>query len=105
MIRAFCFPKFAHGRIDFGSRVPAGATIIARGPEQELRDFIAAKARLCTQSRWIGGGRGTRVPGTEYLAVPGIPEADSQAIADRKLTEWVSWIAANAPGNIRVLPR
>jgi hypothetical protein len=41
MIRAYCYPS---GLIDFGTTVPKGARVIARGPEQALRDFIAVKA-------------------------------------------------------------
>jgi hypothetical protein len=99
-VRAFCFPKFAQGRIEFGTTVPPGATVIARGPERALRDYLSARARLCKP---IGGGR--RMPGADYLAVPGIPEADNQLVADQKLKDWVSWIAANAPESVRVLPR
>lgn len=100
MIRAYCF---ASGLIEFGRRIPAGAMVIARGPDKELRDFIDGKARHGYRTRVIGGRR-AKVPGTEHLLVPGIPEAPNQLVAEKKLREWIGWIAAHAPKQVRVLP-
>jgi hypothetical protein len=96
MIRAYCYPS---GLIEFGHGVPKGATVIARGPDQQLRDFIGLKARL------VIGGRRRRMPGTKQLYVPGVPEADNQIVAERALNQWIGWITAHAPKGIRVLPR
>jgi hypothetical protein len=100
-LRAYCY---ASGLIEFGKRVPKGAIIIARGPEKELRDFIDGKARHGYRTRVIGGRR-TKVPGTEHLLVPGIPEADNQIVAEKALNQWIGWITAHAPKGVRVLPR
>ena len=95
-MRAYCYPS---GLIDFGDKIPAGATVIARGPEKALRDFIAAKARR------VVGGRRAGVPGTGNLLVPGIPKADSALAATQALDTWAKWIAIGAPRGVRVLPR
>ena len=87
MIRAYCYPS---GLIDFGNTIPKGARIIARGPEKELRDFIAVKARHVRR----GGD----------LLVPGVPEADNQIAAAEALQKWAKWIAIGAPKGVRVLP-
>ena len=100
VLRAYCY---ASGLIEFGRRIPAGAIVIARGPEKQLRDFIDGKARHGYRSRYVGG-RLTKVPGTEHLLVPGIPEAPNQLVAEKKLREWTAWISAHAPKGVRVLP-
>jgi hypothetical protein len=100
VIRAYCY---ASGLIEFGKKIPAGTRVIARGPEKDLRDFIDGIARHGYRTRFVGGRR-TKVPGTEYLLVPGIPEAPNQLVAEKKLREWTSWIAAHAPKGVRVLP-
>lgn len=86
MIRAYCYPS---GLIEFGTAIPKGAKVIARGPEKELRDFMAVKARC------YGHGRS--------LLVPGVPEADNQIAADNALRSWTKWIAIGAPKGVRVL--
>lgn len=101
MIRAYCYPS---GLIEFGVSVPKGAIVIARGPKKELREFIDARARHGYRTRVIGGRR-QKVPGTEHLLVPGIPEADNQHAALNALYTWTKWIAINAPKGVRVLPR
>jgi len=101
VIRAYCYSS---GLIEFGARIPAGATVIARGPEKDLREFIATKARHgYLKSKF--GGRRAGVSGGEHLLVPGIPEAENQAVALGALHAWAKWIAINAPRTIRVLPR
>ncbi|WKA31576.1 host nuclease inhibitor protein [Bradyrhizobium roseum] len=97
-LRAWCFPS---GLIEFGTAVPKGAIVFARGPEKQLREFIDVNAR---HARVIGGRRG-RMPGTVQLLVPGIPEADSQLAALEALCRWVKWIGINPPKGVRVLPR
>lgn len=101
MIRAYCYPS---GLIEFGARIPPGTLVIARGPEQELRSFISGQARHGYKTRLERGGR-VKIPGTEQLLVPGVPEAPNQHVALSKLGEWLKWIAANAPRNVRVLAR
>lgn len=93
MIRACCYPS---GLIVFGRSVPKGSTVIARGPEQPLRDFISARARQVRIGR-----RSTAL----NLLVPGMPEADNQIALDAALVTWAKWIATSAPKGIRVLPR
>lgn len=88
MIRAYCFPS---GLIDFGTSIPKGAQIIARGPEKELRDFIAVKARHARRH--------------DALLVPGVPEADNEIAARTALDAWTKWIAIGAPKGVRVLSR
>lgn len=61
-LRAFCW---AGGQIEFGTKVPDGALLIARGPAKLLREKIDALAR-----------HGYR-PGV--LLVPGIPEASKDS--------------------------
>lgn len=101
MIRAYCY---ASGLIEFGTKIPDGALIIARGPEKELRDFIEVKARHGYRMRRVGG-RPTKVPGSETLLVPGLPEADNQHEALDALCAWMKWIAIGAPKGVRVLSR
>ncbi len=84
--------------------MPAGALVIARGPEKDLRDYISAKARHGYLTRSIGGRR-RAVPGSEQLLVPGIPEAETRIGKSEALDRWATWIAAGAPKSIRVLPR
>lgn len=91
--RAYCFPS---GLIEFGFAIPKGATVIARGPEQQLRAFIGANAR---QARLY------RTRKTPSLVVPGMPEADNQLALDAALAAWSKWIAANAPKGVRVVRR
>ncbi len=100
MIRAYCYPS---GLIEFGNRIPKGSIIIARGPEKELRDFIAAKARHGYLTR-RPSGRPAKIPGTENLLVPGLPEAPNQHEALNALRRWLKWIAIGAPKGVRVLP-
>lgn len=100
-LRAYCY---ASGLIEFGRAIPKGALVIARGPEKELRDFIDARARHGYRTKVIGGRR-QKVPGTEHLLVPGIPEADNQWDAGTALQNWLRWIAVNAPKSVRVHAR
>lgn len=98
MIRAYCFPS---GLIDFGNSIPKGAKIIARGPERELRDFIEAKARHGYRTKLING-RPTKIPGSDTLLVPGVPEAPNQHAGLPALHAWMKWISIGAPKGVRV---
>jgi hypothetical protein len=98
MIRAYCY---ASGHIGFGRTIPKGALIIARGPAKELRDFVEVHARHGYKTRSVNG-RPTKIAGSDMLLVPGIPEAESQALALNALHAWMKWIGANAPKGIRV---
>ncbi len=95
MIRACAY---ASGYIVFGKRVPAGATIIARGPEELLRAFLERHARRHVRRRG-------RHAGTSHLLVPGMPEAASPVIAVQRFNAWCEELATNAPAGVRVLPR
>jgi len=101
MIRAFCY---ATGLIEFGTRVPKGALIIARGPEKQLRDYIETMARHGYRTRFVRGRR-TKVPGSDTLLVPGVPEAVDQRAGLDALHQWMKWIDVHAPRGVRVLPR
>ncbi len=72
---AFCYRS---GQIKFGKSIPAGALIIAKGPERPLREMIEGKARLAYDN--------------ETLLVPGIPEAESEQEARVALAVFVSRI-------------
>ncbi|MBW7965289.1 hypothetical protein [Bradyrhizobium sp. BR 10261] len=99
--RAYCF---ASGLIEFGRRVPDGALVIARGPETELRDYIAGVARHGYRTR-LQGGRPIKIEGSDTLLVPGLPEAPNQLVAKARLEHWLKLIDIRAPKNVRVLPR
>jgi hypothetical protein len=99
-MRAYCY---ASGRIDFGHRIPNGAIVIARGPEKELRAYIEARARHGYPTRYRG--RQTRIPGSDMLLVPGVPEALNQYRAAIALDAWLKWIAVGAPRNVRIHAR
>jgi hypothetical protein len=97
--RAYCF---ASGQIEFGKRVPKGAIPFAVGEETRLREHIEPMARHGYQTRDVNG-RPTKVPGTDTLLVPGIPEASDQSAALDALHEWLKWIGANSPAGIELL--
>lgn len=101
MIRAYCY---ASGLIEFGRSIPNGALIIARGPAKQLREFIETQARHGYRTRKVRG-RVTKIPGTEYLLVPGVPEAPNQIVGGNALRQWCDWIGKHAPKGIRVHPR
>jgi hypothetical protein len=100
MIRAYCY---ASGLIGFGSKIPKGAIVIARGPAKELRDFIDGVARHGYSTRMVRGRR-TKIPGTETLLVPGIPEAPNQAVGIDALEIWLGWIGTHQrPAGVRLV--
>lgn len=96
-IRAYCF---ASGHIKFGRTLPKGSLPIASGPAAELRDFIETKARHGYRTRKIEG-RPTKIPGTDCLLVPGLPEAPDQFAALDKFREWRTWLKTIAPKSIK----
>jgi hypothetical protein len=94
-MRAYCY---ASGHIEFGRVVPDGALPIARGPAKKLRDFIDAVARHGYRTE-CKGGRKQKIPGSDMLLVPGIPEAPDQAAALDALHAWRDWLAkGDRPG-------
>src|SRR5205814_332429 len=74
-IHAFCF---ASGHIEFGASIPDGALAIAHGRQDIVRNLIEATARHGYKSRRVKG-RITKIPGTDCLLVPGIPEAPASS--------------------------
>lgn len=98
MLRAFCF---ASGHIEFGSRLPDGALPIAQGPAKVLRDYVEVHARHGYKTELVKG-RLTKIPGSDMLLVPGVPEAPDQFTALDKLRDWAKWIAKSAPKGISV---
>lgn len=98
-MRAYCY---ASGLIEFGRTVPDGAIEIANGPAKPLRDFIETVARHGYRTRKVKG-RPTKIPGTDHLLVPGVPEAPGQSKAILKLRDWCNWIAQHAPKEVKVL--
>lgn len=87
-MHAYCY---ASGLIQFGRTVPDGALPIARGPAKPLRDFIDAVARHGYRTRMVRG-RPTKVPGTDHLLVPGVPEAPDKIAAVDALLAFKNWI-------------
>ncbi len=100
-MRAYCY---ASGLIEFGRKMPSGALPIARGPGAQLRDFIDAKARHGYKTRKVRG-RVTKIPGTDCLLVPGVPEAPDQLAAVDALLAWREWISEHAPTGVLVWPK
>jgi DNA-directed RNA polymerase specialized sigma24 family protein len=72
-----------------------GVLPIARGPEVALREFIAGHARHGYSTEVVNGRR-TKIPGTETLLVPGIPETDDEADKLKALQNFITWIAPSA---------
>lgn len=98
MIQAYCY---ASGLIEFGRKRPDGALPIARGPASQLREFVDAKARHGYRTRKVSG-RVTKIPGTDCLLVPGIPEAPDQSAGLDALLAWRNWILEHAPAGVTV---
>lgn len=97
-MKAFCY---ASGLIEFGRRVPKGALPIAEGPSKPLRDFINGVARHGYKTKKVKG-RPTKIPGTDVLLVPGVPEAPDQGKAYAAWVSWRNWINRQAPKNVMV---
>jgi imidazoleglycerol phosphate synthase glutamine amidotransferase subunit HisH len=97
-MRAYCY---ASGLIEFGRAMPDGALPVARGPAKVLRDFIEVRARHGYRTE-IVNGRPTKIPGTETLLVPGVPEAPDQMAAVDALTAFRKWIGLTAPKGVVV---
>lgn len=97
-MKAWCWPG---GLIEFGRKLPDGALLIAEGPAATLRDFIEPVARHGYRTRKIKG-RPTKVPGSDHLLVPGLPETPGHDQKLEKLWQWLAWIAKRAPRGIVV---
>lgn len=97
-MRAFCY---ASGHIEFGRTLPDGALPIARGPAPKLRDFIETKARHGYRTREVKG-RPTKIPGSDTLLVPGVPEAPNQTGGRVALRRWLRWIGKQPPAKVEV---
>lgn len=98
-MRAYCY---ASGLIGFGNRVPSGALPIASGPEKKLVDFINSVARHGYSTKLVKG-RPTKIPGTECLLVPGIPEAADESAGYEALKKFCAWIATHKRPGIMVV--
>jgi hypothetical protein len=99
-MHAYCY---ASGLIEFGRKVPDGALPIAHGPAKKLRDFIDPVSRHGYRTE-IVKGRPTKIPGTDHLLVPGIPERSGQAAKMTALKKWLRWIEHGAPKGVSVHP-
>lgn len=97
-MRAYCW---ASGLIEFGRKLPDGALPIASGPAKPLRDFIEVRARHGYRTKLVDG-RPTKIPGTETLLVPGIPEAADQSAAGDALFAFRQWLSKKPPRGIVV---
>lgn len=98
-MRAYCY---ASGLIEFGRHMPEGALPIAQGPAKPLREFIETVARHGYSTHTVNG-RPQKIPGTDCLLVPGVPEAPNKIAAVDALTAFVTWIAGHKkPVGIRV---
>ncbi len=98
MLRAYCY---ASGLIQFGRSMPSGALPVARGPAKAVWEFIEVKARHGYKTRKIKG-RPTKIPGSDCLLVPGVPEAPGQMAAVDALLAWKRWIKPHAPRGVTV---
>jgi len=98
-MRAFCF---ASGLIAFDQRVPDGALPIARGPAKPLCEFISAKARHGYDVEIVSGRR-AKIPGTDCLLVPGVPEANCELARFNALINFRVAINDHAPAGVVVL--
>lgn len=100
-VYAFCF---ASGLIEFGTTVPGGALPIARGNDKAVRNFVDPVARHGYRTKSVRG-RPTKIPGSDHLLVPGVPEAPNEALKHAALERFIAWIAEHAPRNVAVLTR
>lgn len=87
--------------IEFGRKLPDGALPIASGPAKTLREFVDSRARHGYRTRLVNG-RPTKIPGTETLLVPGIPEAPDQSAAGDALFAFRQWIGKQPPEGVVV---
>jgi len=100
-MRAYCY---ASGLIDFGDRVPLGAITIAAGRNKALRAFIEVHARHGYNTRLVKG-RPTKIPGSDKLLVPGVPEVDDESDKLDALRKWCAWIGKHPPVGVRMIFR
>lgn len=97
-MHAYCYSS---GLIEFGRRTPSGALLIATGPEKKLRDFIETVARHGYSTKLVDG-RPTKIPGSDTLLVPGVPEAPDQDGGYLALKKFCAWIATHKRPGIKV---
>lgn len=98
--RAWCY---ASGEIEFGNHPPQGAIPIAVSADAKaLRDLIESTCRHGYKTHEVNG-RPTKIPGTENLLVPGVPEAPNQIAGGLALRRYCDWITQSAPINVTVL--
>jgi hypothetical protein len=97
-MRAYCWSS---GLIEFGRTLPDGALPVAKGPAKPLREFITGMARHGYNTE-IVDGRPTKIPGTDCLLVPGVPEAPNQAVASDALFAFRQWIGQKPPKGVTV---
>lgn len=95
---AYCF---ASGHIEFGPTVPDGALQFARGRDTALRNFIEPLARHGYKTELVDG-RPTKIPGTDMLLVPGIPETRDQREKLAALHAFMAWIGKRPPRGIAI---
>lgn len=100
-MHAYCY---ASGLIEFGRSVPDGALPIARGRGKALRAFIEVHARHGYKIRLVNG-RSTKIPGSDTLLVPGVPEATGQNDARDALHAWCSRIGRKPPVGVTMFQR
>lgn len=95
-MHAYCF---ASGLIEFADKIPSGALPIGRGPREKLIDWLEATARHGYQTERVDG-RLQKIPGTDCLIVPGVPEAPDQGAALDALKRFTKWASQSAPKEI-----
>lgn len=87
-MRAYCY---ASGLIEFTDGTPpSGAIMFASGPAKKLQDYISGVARHGYKTRQVNG-RPQKIPETDCLLVPGVPEAPDQDAALDALQKWQAW--------------
>jgi hypothetical protein len=96
---AYCWES---GLIEFGRSWPKGSMRIAKGPAKTLREFIDTRARHGYSTKRVKG-RLQKIPGTETLLVPGIPEAEVTGVPKLKsLVRFLAWLGDDPPKGVTV---
>lgn len=92
---------YASGLIEFAEDVPQGAQLIASGRAKPLRDFIEGMARHGYHTENVNG-RPTKIPGSDHLLVPNVPEASGSVDKIDALSVWLDRLKEFAPKGIEV---